>query len=69
MSISLVSHMTYDTQSLNCIHVADREKFLTSFITTRPLDKSGPIRGQYSGHVICLNQSEASFAVQETALL
>ena len=23
-------------------------------------DKSGPIRGQYSGHVICLDQSEAS---------
>ena len=69
MSFSLLTTLSDDSQSLNCIHVVDREKFLTSFITMRPLDKSGPIRGQYSGHVICLDQSEASFAVQETALL
>ena len=29
-------------------------------IVTITLDMSGLIRGQYSGHVICLGQSEAS---------
>ena len=31
-------------------------------------DKSGPIRGQYSGHVICLDQSEDSIHVTLSVL-
>ena len=29
-------------------------------VTPLMMDQSGPIRGQYPGHVICLDQSEAS---------